>query len=167
MEKNISGYGENRFKVHLSSGPSYPPIQVTVARFRTKDWCDPSFSAVKKIVRVGTRKKLRFVEFYSPPLGITDFNQDLDGKLTNHIQGIAESERNYGEVLYGNTSELTWDLYGAVRCYQGTNPTVISSIFPLFTKLNFQPEWTTPKGVEALHHAVFHDENYRAITRRV
>ncbi|RDL40099.1 uncharacterized protein BP5553_00078 [Venustampulla echinocandica] len=111
--KNISGYGDNRFKVSLSSGPCYPPIQVTVGRFRTKDWCDPNFSAVKKIVSVDKSKKLRFVEFYSPPFGITDFNQDLEGKLTSHIQVIAKGERNYGEVLYGNTSGLTWDLYEA------------------------------------------------------
>jgi hypothetical protein len=140
VEKNISGYGDSRFKIYLSSGPCYPPIQITVGRFRTKDWCDPSFSAVKKIVPVGTSKKLRIDEFYSPPFGITDFNQDLDGKfnqdlenkLMNHIQNIAKGKRNYGEVLYGNTSELTWDVYEAVRCYQCANPTVISSFLPFF-----------------------------------
>jgi hypothetical protein len=133
VEKNISGYGDRRVEVYLSSGPCYPPIQVTVGRFRTKDLCDPSFSAVKKIVPVGTSKKLSIVEFYSPPFGITDFNQDLESKLTNHIQDIAEGKRNYGEVSYGYTSELTWDVYEAVRCYQVANPTVISFFLPLFT----------------------------------
>jgi hypothetical protein len=87
---------------------------------------------------VSTSKKLRIVEFYSPPFGITDFYQDLDGKfcqdlgnkLMNHIQKIAEGKRNYGEVTYGNTSGLTWDVYEAIRCYQCANPTVNSSFLP-------------------------------------
>ncbi|PMD21377.1 hypothetical protein NA56DRAFT_125772 [Hyaloscypha hepaticicola] len=121
VEKNISGYSDSQVEVYLSSGPCYPPIKVTVGRFHTKDRCDPSFSAVKKIVPIGMSRKLSFVEFYSPPLGITNFNQDLESKLMNHIQHIAEGKRNYGEVSYGYISRLTWDVYEAVRCYQLAN----------------------------------------------
>ncbi|KAH6661963.1 hypothetical protein B0J14DRAFT_687579 [Halenospora varia] len=115
MENKISGYGSSEYKVCLSSGPSYPPILVTVQAFRTKD---PSFSVLKKIVPENEGRAPAFVEFYSPPLGITDFTQDLDGKLRTHIQGIVGGERNFGEVSYGNTSRLTWDVHEAVRLYQ-------------------------------------------------
>lgn len=125
MAKKISGFNNDQFKVYLSSGPSYSPISVTVHTFRTKD---RSFLVFKKIMTEGPSKESStFVEFYSPPLGITDFSQDLRGSLTKHIQNIVEGKRDYGEVLYGNTSQLTWDVHEAVRSYQRTNPTVTSS----------------------------------------
>lgn len=71
------------------------------------------------------------VEFYSPPLGITDFTQDLEGKLGNHIQLISEGERNEGEVLYDNTSRLIWEVHEAVRLYQHANQSVRFSSRPV------------------------------------
>jgi hypothetical protein len=124
MEEKVFGFSDNRFEVSISSGPTYTPIQLTVHTFRTPD---QSFLVFKKFVTDDVSKVSTFAKAYSPPLGITDFSQDLSGKLTNHIREIIEGERNYGEVLYGNTSQLTWDVYEAVRLYQRANPTVASS----------------------------------------
>lgn len=88
---------------------------------------DQSFLFFKKIVTDGAGKEAIFVQFPSPPLGITDFGQDLRDKLTEHIRDIAGGKRNYGEVSYGNTSQLTWDVHEAVRLYQHANPGVTSS----------------------------------------
>jgi hypothetical protein len=128
MDEKISGFGSDRFEVYLSSGPCYTPIPVTVGLFRTKD---SSFSFLKKIVPDGTGKPI-FVKLFSLPLGITDFSQDLPGKLTKHIEDIVEGERNIGEVLYGNTSRLTWDVHEAVRLYFRADPTVTSPFLLLF-----------------------------------
>jgi hypothetical protein len=122
MDEKISGFRDGRFEVYLSSGPCYPPIQVTVGLFHTKD---SSFSFLKEIVPDGAGKPT-FVKLFSLPLGITDFCQDLPDKLTKHIEDIVEGERNIGEVLYGNTSRLTWDVHEAVRLYWRANPTVTS-----------------------------------------
>jgi len=124
----ISGFSDSRFEVYVSSGPCYPSISVTVQPFRAKD---ESILFCKTVD--GANKKSAFFKSYSPPLGFTDFNQDLEGKLRDHIRDIIEGERNYGEVLYGNTSQLTWDVYEAVRLYQCANPTVNSPLLFLFT----------------------------------
>jgi hypothetical protein len=121
----ISGFSDSRFKVYVSSGPCYPSISVTVQPFRAKD---ESILFCKSITTDRASKKFAFLKSYSPPLRITDFNQDLRGKLTGHIRDIVEGERNYGEVIYGNTSKLTWDVYEAVRLYQRANPTVTPSL---------------------------------------
>jgi hypothetical protein len=128
LAEKVSGFSDNRFEVYISSGPNYTPIQLIVHTFRTPD---QSFLVFKKIVTNDVSKVSTFTKAYSPPLGIFDFNQDLSGKLTNHIREIIEGERNYGEVLYGNTSQLTWDVYEAVRLYQRANPTVASP-YPFF-----------------------------------
>jgi hypothetical protein len=128
MENHISGFGSNEYEVCLSSGPSYPPIPVTVQAFRTKD---PGFSMLKRFVPDGRGGAPILVEFYSPPLGITDFTQDLEGKLRNHIQLIVEGERNEGEVLYDGTSRLTWEVLEAVRLYQHANQSVRFSSRPV------------------------------------
>jgi hypothetical protein len=124
MAQKISGFSNDQFKVYLLSGPNYSPISVTVHTFRTKD---RSFLFFKKIMTGGASKESTFVESYSPPLGIADFSQDLRGNLTKHIQSIVEGKRDYGEVLYGNTSQLTWDVHEVVRSYYRTNPTVTPS----------------------------------------
>jgi hypothetical protein len=121
MEKQISGFGSIDYEVSLSSGPSYPPITVTVRAFRTKD---PKFSLLKRFMPGSGGAAPFFAEFYSPPLGITDFTQDLERKLANHIQRIVEGQRNEREVLYGDTSRLTWDVHEAVRLYQQANKDV-------------------------------------------
>jgi hypothetical protein len=123
MATKISGFSDSRFTVYLSSGLCYPSISVTVQPFCTKD---KSFLFCKSIMTDSTSKKSVFSESYSPPLSITDFNQDLRSKLSDHIRDIVEGKRNYGEVLYGNTSQLTWDVYEAVRLYYCANPTVTS-----------------------------------------
>jgi hypothetical protein len=124
MAEKVSGFSDNRFVVYISSGLNYTPIQLTVHTFHTPD---QNFLVFKKIITDDVSKVSTFTKAYSPPLGITDFSQDLSGKLKKHILEIIEDERNYGEVLYGNTSQLTWDVYEAVRLYQHANPTVASS----------------------------------------
>ncbi|KAF4636888.1 hypothetical protein G7Y89_g1206 [Cudoniella acicularis] len=54
-----------------------------------------------------------FTNIYAPPLGITDFKQDLKQKLTDYIDRIISTERNFGEVIYGEMSQLVWDIYEA------------------------------------------------------
>ncbi|KAH8654611.1 hypothetical protein BGZ60DRAFT_157366 [Tricladium varicosporioides] len=115
MENKISGFGSRKYNVCLSSGPLYPPILLTVQAFRTKD---PGFSVLKKFVYNDEDGTPTFVEFYSPLLGITDFTQDLEGILRNHITSIVEGKRDFEEVTYGNTSRLTWDVHEAIRLYQ-------------------------------------------------
>jgi hypothetical protein len=131
MSEKISGFSNNSFEIMISSGPTYPPISIVVHEFCTSDL---SFLAFKKIVTDQVTKVPQFIKAYAPPLGITDLNQDLEGKLKNHIQKIVEGKRNYGEVVYGDTSQLAWDVFEAVRQYQRANPAVtlplpISKVF--------------------------------------
>lgn len=128
MAEKVSGFSNNSFKIDISSGPTYPPIPIVVHEFCTSDL---SFLAFKKIVIDEVTKVPQFVNAYSPPLGIIDFSQDLEGKLTSHIQDIIEGKRNYGEVVYGDTSQLTWDVFEAVRRYQRANPAVTLPL-PIF-----------------------------------
>jgi len=124
MKEKVSRFSNNRFQVYVSSGPKYSPIQITVHEFYTRD---QSFLFFKKVVTDDVSKVSTFIEAYSPPLAIVDLGlvrKDLSGKLTDHIQEIIGGERNYGEVSRGNTSQLTWDVYEAVRLYQRANPTV-------------------------------------------
>jgi hypothetical protein len=131
MAEKISWFSDNSFKIMISSGPIYPPIPIVVHEFSASDL---NFLAFKKIVTDHVTKIPQFIRAYAPPLGITDLNQDLEGKLKSHIQKIIEGERNYGEVVYGDTSQLSWDVFEAVRQYQRANPTVtlllpISKVF--------------------------------------
>ena len=117
----VSRFSDNRFIVNISSGLSYPPIQLTVHIYYTPD---QNFSIFRKIVTDDINKVSTFTKAYSPPLGITDFGQNLSGKLKNHIQEIIEDKRNYGEVVSGSTSQLVWDIYEAIRLYRNANPMV-------------------------------------------
>jgi len=131
MAEKISGFGNISFTILISSGPIYPPISIVVHEFYTSD---PSFLAFKKIVTDQVTKVPQFIKAYAPPLGITDLSQDLEGKLKIHIRNIIEGKRNYGEVVYGDTSQLSWDVFEAVRRYQYANPAVtlplpISKVF--------------------------------------
>jgi hypothetical protein len=132
MAEKISGFSNNNFKIMISSGPIYPPIPIVVHEFCTSDL---SFLAFKKIMTDQVTKVPQFIKVYAPPLGITDFNQDLEGKLKSHIQSIVEGKRNYGEVVYGDTSQLTWEVFEAIRQYQRANPavTLLLPIYKVFS----------------------------------
>lgn len=123
MASKVAGLGGSPHQIMLSSDFSYPPISINVQVFRV----NPEFSYFKKLRLDSRNKEPVFVEVPCPPLGITDFSQDLRSKLRKHIQGIIQSERNYGEVLYGNTSQLTWDVLEVVKVYQRENYTVTST----------------------------------------
>lgn len=121
MAEKVSGFSNNGFRVLISSGPTYPPMSIIVHEFRTPD---PGFLVFKEIMVDKGTKIPHFVDTYSPPLGITDFSQDVEGKLESHIHSIIENQRNYGEVVYGDTSQLSWDVFEAVRRFQLANPLV-------------------------------------------
>ncbi len=109
--------------VFLSSGPTYPAIKIMVHEFAVRDL---SFLAFKKFEYDKGNGAPTFKKAYSPPLGIVDFSQDLSGEMIRHIQEITKAERNYGEVVFGRTSQLAWDMYEAIWLYQQANSNVIS-----------------------------------------
>lgn len=122
MKEKVSGFSETQFKVTVTSGPFYTPMELNVHTFHTPD---ESFLAFKKIVKDNlTNAPIFSKTCYSPPLGIKDFSQDLRGKLIRHISNIIKGKRNEGEVSSGTMSQLTWDVYEAVRHYQAMNPEV-------------------------------------------
>jgi hypothetical protein len=124
IREKFSGHNKNGFAVNLSSGPTYPPFRLTVHEFYTTDQDHFFF---KMIITDAETSVSKFANAYSPPLGIIDPDQDLKRTLTNHIQSIIEGERNYGEVIWGDTSQLTWEAVEAVRLYQRANPEVTLS----------------------------------------
>lgn len=135
LANNVSGYSDNHMEVFVSSGTTYPPIKLTVREFVP---LKPDFLAFKlyehdKVNDVSTLK-----DAWSPPLGIADTSQDLSSDLTQHIRDIIKSKRNYGEVVYGSTSQLAWDMYEAIRLYQQANPEVGLAfiMFPIQANFN-------------------------------
>jgi hypothetical protein len=124
IREKCAGHNSNAVAVDLSSGPTYPSFRLTVHEFYPTD---PSLLFFKTIVADAGTNISKFVNAYSPPLGIIYPGQNLKSTLMNHIQRIIKGERNYGEVIYGDTSQLTWEVFEAVRLYQRANPEVVFS----------------------------------------
>lgn len=78
-------------------------------------------------------RKSSFVAFDTLPLGIPEQypTLKLKSKLVQHINAIVDDERNWGEVLYDNTSQLTWDVHEAIWKFYHADPQV--SDFTFFT----------------------------------
>lgn len=121
MSERISEFSHTRFKVYLSSGPCYRPMLVNVHTFHTRD---SSFGLYRRLVNNEAGSKPKLVKCYSPAIGINGFSQDIRGRLIDHIEQIVDGERNYGEVLWGNTSQLVWDVHETIRQYLLSNPKV-------------------------------------------
>jgi hypothetical protein len=75
--------------------------------------------------------KPTFGKAFSFPVGLDESDlssPDIIGKLKEHVRTIAMTERNYGEVKWGSTSQLTWDVYETIRSYQRVDSTVSSKL---------------------------------------
>jgi hypothetical protein len=164
VAEKISRFSDEQFEIDLSSGLQYPPIPVIVHKFRP---LDRSLLVFKKFGTDKVGQESTFAKAYSPPLGILDFSQDLSSKLISHVLKIIDGERNYGEVSQGNTSQLTWDVYDAVRLYHRANPTVTSLCHSLIAQPLNDPIEIPPKHVDALRYAILHDEKCCHPTRLV
>lgn len=120
----VASFTTNKFNIEVLSGPIYSPIQLTVHEFVPQD---TELLVFKKLVISNMNDHSIFQKSYSSPVGVNlrDISiADLSIKLESHIEGIATMKRNYGEVKAGNTSQLTWDVYEAIRLYQLDNPQV-------------------------------------------
>ncbi|CAG8957613.1 hypothetical protein HYFRA_00010480 [Hymenoscyphus fraxineus] len=115
----VATVDDSQFEINVSSGPNYPPISITVQVLRG----NKEFFKFKKIM-TDSNKDSRFVSFDTRPLGIPEqfSTQKIQHRLLEHIEAIVEGERNYGEVLYDNTSQLTWDVHEALSELYHANP---------------------------------------------
>jgi hypothetical protein len=136
---------------------------------------DTSLLVFQKVTKTNANEPSSFCNAYSPPLGI-DFNQvsseDIKLKLESHVNEIASDQRNDGEVKWGAMSQLTWDVYEAIRCYQNTCPEV--STIPISSLLSFAyklmekiAERAFTEDLKTFRHAGLHGNEHCAVRKVV
>lgn len=121
---HLSGIENDPFEISVSSGESYPDILVTVSSLRG----NTDFCKFNKIMTDSCKKRPSFVTFETRALGIPlqVSTEEIQRKLSSHVEDIVKDKRNYGEVLYDDTSQLAWDIYEAIWTYAWSIPEVIS-----------------------------------------
>jgi hypothetical protein len=113
MRKNIVGFTDNKIEIEISSGPFYPAIKLTVHEFQPSN---PEFLA---LLYMRSKNGCQFRNQYSLPLGIHDTEtKELREKCLSHIQSIADGERYFGELCYGDTSVISWVCFEAINRYR-------------------------------------------------
>jgi hypothetical protein len=124
IREKISSFTDNAFEIYVSSGKRYPPIQINVHEF---SFVDKSLLISKMIKRDKFGNQASFERPVSLPVGLIPSeitSQDILAKLKEHVRDIAASERNYLQMTGSSTSQLSWDVYEAIRSYQKTDSTV-------------------------------------------
>lgn len=122
----MTGFTNNKIEIEISSGPTYPLIRLAVHEFFPKDH---TFLALPQLVTDETSNESRIIASYAPPLGLNEPANINATKLKclEHINLMIKSERNAGEVEYGETSQISWRVLEAVSQYQRASPGVRSS----------------------------------------
>jgi hypothetical protein len=123
----VTGFTNNKIEIEISSGPTYPLIRLAVHEFLPKD---DTFLALPQLVTDETSNESRIIASYAPPLGLNE-PTNIDAtklKCFEHINLMIKSERNAGEVEYGETSQISWRVLEAVSQYQRASPGVRSSL---------------------------------------
>jgi hypothetical protein len=131
IAENIYGFTSVRATVHVSSGPSYPPIVISVREFRPRN---VDFLALQHIEKSEDDQAHQLSPSYAPPLGLNSRdNPDLGEKCLNHIKAIANMRRDYNEVKFGEMSEVSWKILDITDRYrqatEGSNK--VSSPLPI------------------------------------
>jgi hypothetical protein len=120
----VTGFTNNTIEIEIKSGPTYPPIRLVVHEFLPKD---QNFLALPQLVTNEINNESRIAVSYAPPLGLNEPTNAVKQKCLEHIKSIIKSERNAGEVEYGETSQISWRVLEAVSQYQRPSPGVRSS----------------------------------------
>jgi hypothetical protein len=152
----------NQIEVHMSSGPTYPPIILTVNEFIPKDEHFLALSYAPPNVNTPTPK---LEQVYAPPFGLPD-NKGKGGLKKNcreHIKEIIKHERASCEAVCGDVSPLAWEIYNAVHRYRLSKDklgNVRQLVAHQVTGTDFNSVETFTQGHEALCHALLHEPNH-------
>ncbi|CAG8974611.1 hypothetical protein HYALB_00004409 [Hymenoscyphus albidus] len=99
--------GCSHIEFAVSSGPDYPDIHLRVHTLRSDSGffkCDSVFEPLP--LRIARQVSI----------------QELKNTLCKHIGDVIRHQRNYGEVVYDNTSQLAWDVHEAIWNYAKSAP---------------------------------------------
>jgi hypothetical protein len=116
----VESFTDNCVQIHLSSGPTYPPIALSVREFRP---FKEDFLAVHRNIpdssNIEEEQIFSFINRYSLPLALpaTEVTA-LRKKCLHHIKAVISQDRNPGETGPGGMSFISWKVFAAIERYK-------------------------------------------------
>lgn len=122
------GFTDNNIEIGISPARGYPPIRLCAIEYVPVDDDD----LICDYLEINSREEhsAKFETCRPPPLALTKTAIcTLRNQWEECINGAVDGERYIGELEWGDTSQVAWDLYHAVKNY--SKSTGVSMILEL------------------------------------
>jgi hypothetical protein len=132
ITENVSSFRGSPIKISVSSGPTYPPMILSLREFNTTRG---DFLDVQRIEKVDSDSEygLKILTRKALPLGLPPSNISLLTKqCQQHIRSIISLNRNPYETEFGETSNISSKVLFAIERYRissKSESTVSNTIF--------------------------------------
>jgi hypothetical protein len=113
----------NKIELHMSSGPTYPPIVLTVHEFIP---ANKEFLALSYAPPNVNNPTPALEQVYAPPFGLLEDNSrnKLRKSCREHIKAIIRQNRAACEARCGDVAPLSWEIHKIVHHYRLSQSTL-------------------------------------------